>query len=61
MISMLIINNQCNLYSACPCQNGGYCTGADLDNDGQEDCDCTAAVGFEGALCEVNTGRKPLL
>ena len=59
--NIVIINNQCILCSACPCQNGGSCTGIDLDNNGIEDCDCTAAVGFQGPICNDAIGRKPLL
>ena len=47
---------------ACPCKNGGQCiTGVDLDANGQEDCDCSSAIGFEGITCEDATGSRLLI
>ena len=58
---IVTIINQCTLSLVCPCLNGGKCTGADLDGDIQEDCDCTGLFDWEGTTCEVATGIKPLL
>ena len=42
--------------------NGGQCVpGVDDDGNGQEDCDCSTAIGFEGDTCETATGSKLLM
>ena len=56
---IIIIIYQSILFSACPCKNGGECMpGVDSDGNGQEDCDCSSAIGFEGDTCETATGSK---
>ena len=59
---IIFIIDQSILFSACPCKNGGQCMpGVDSDENGQEDCDCSLAIGFEGVTCETATGSKLLI